>query len=404
MDSYAPYALMHPEQIKFVAVCEPDNEKRQLFRDVFYIPSKMCFNGYEDFLKLPKIADTALICSQDRMHFVPTMELLKKGYHILLEKPMSPDMKECILMEREAKKQDRILMVCHVLRYTCFFRKIKKILDSGKIGQLISIAHNENVGYFHHAHSFVRGSWRNSEETSPMILAKCCHDMDILYWLAGAKCKNISSFGELTHFKAENAPEGAPKRCLYGCPHEKTCVYYAPKQYLTDNIGWPTSVISVDKSYKAREKALKKGPYGRCVYHCDNNVVDHQVVNMEFENSVTAAFTMSAFTEECTRTIKLMGTKGEIHGAMEKNSIEILYFDKKKENEHVGIAETESGHGGGDFGIMKDFISLVNGDISSSNLSLASDSVHSHLMALAAEKARCEKCVLNINEFKDLYN
>ena len=399
-EAYAPYSLIHPEQLRFTAVCEPDFERRRRFQEIFELPSKICFDSFENFIQLPKMADVVFICTQDKMHFVHTMECLKKGYHVLLEKPMSPNIKECILMAEEAEKQKRLLIVCHVLRYTSFFKGIKNILDSGKIGQLISIAHNENVGYFHQAHSFVRGNWNKKEETSPMILAKCCHDMDILHWLAGSKCKNISSFGELTHFKKENAPEGAPKRCLDGCPHSETCLYYAPNQYLTDNVGWPTSVISVDTSYKAREKALKTGDYGRCVYHCDNDVVDHQVVNMEFENSVTVAFTMSAFTEECSRTIKLMGTKGEIRGNMEKNLLEISYFDKTKETEPVAVAEASSGHGGGDFGLMNEFVSLINGQGEQASTT-ADASVHSHLMAFAAETARCENRVVNLNDFKN---
>ena len=398
VEAYAPYALINPDQMKFVAVCEPDRERRQAFQDAFEIPGKMCFDSYNELLKQPRIADAVFICTQDKMHFLPTIEFLRKGYHILLEKPMSPDIKECILMAEEARKQDRALIICHVLRYTSFFKAIKNILESRKIGKLISIVHNENVGYFHQAHSFVRGNWRNKDETSPMILAKCCHDMDILHWLADSKCKNISSFGSLTHFKAENAPEGAAKRCLDGCKYADDCIYYAPKQYLTDDIGWPTSVISADTSYKAREKALKKGPYGRCVYHCDNNVVDHQVVNMEFENSVTAAFSMTAFTEECTRTIKLMGTKGEIQGAMEKNSIEIHYFSKK-ENETVGVPTFTSGHSGGDFGLMRDFVKIVGNYGSVISKTSADASVHSHVMAFAAEAARCEKRVINLDEF-----
>jgi len=401
VESYAPYALINPEQMRFVAVCEPDLERRRKFQDAFSIPGNMCFESYEELMKMPQIADAAFICTQDKMHFKPTMAALEKGYHVLLEKPMSPDMRECILMAKEAEKHDRLLTICHVLRYTGFFKAIKNILDSGKIGQLISIQHNENVGYFHQAHSFVRGNWRNSEETSPMILAKSCHDMDILHWLSASRCKNISSFGSLTHFKAENAPKDAKKRCLDGCVHKDTCVYYAPNQYLTDNVSWPTSAISADTSYKARERALKKGPYGRCVYFCDNDVVDHQVVNMEFENSVTAVFTMSAFTKECSRTIKLMGTKGEIRGAMEKNELEIRYFDPKKENETTGVPIVESGHSGGDFGLMKDFVKLVSNYGNRISTSSADVSLHSHLMAFAAEKARLENRVINIKEFQN---
>ena len=198
--------------------------------------------------------------------------------------------------DETARKRGKVLSVCHVLRYTPFFSKIKELLDKGCIGRLISIQHNENVGYWHYAHSFVRGNWRNSEDSSPMILAKSCHDMDIMLWLAGADCRSISSYGSLTHFKSENAPEGAPYRCMDGCPVQNECPYYAPRLYLTENTSWPTSVISADTGIEARTKALREGPYGRCVYRCDNNVVDHQVVAIEFKNDVTAVFTMSAFT------------------------------------------------------------------------------------------------------------
>ena len=396
VEAYAPYALINPDQMKFVAVCEPDRERRQAFQDAFEIPGKMCFDSYNELLKQPRIADAVFICTQDKMHFLPTIEFLRKGYHILLEKPMSPDIKECILMAEEARKQDRALIICHVLRYTSFFKAIKNILESGKIGKLISIVHNENVGYFHQAHSFVRGNWRNKDETSPMILAKCCHDMDILHWLADSKCKNISSFGSLTHFKAENVPEGAAKRCLDGCKYADDCIYYAPKQYLTDDIGWPTSVISADTSYKAREKALKKGPYGRCVYHCDNNVVDNQVANMEFENGVTAAFTMCAFTNECNRVMRLMGTNGEIEGDVENGFITVKEF-KTGNVENISVSSGAAGHSGGDYGIINSVINTILGK--GDDRSSVTQSLQSHMMAFAAEKSRLEGRIVDIDEY-----
>jgi predicted dehydrogenase len=249
------------------------------------------------------------------------------------------------------------------------------------------------------AHSFVRGNWRNSDKSSPMILQKSCHDMDILRWLIGADCSNISSFGELTYFKAENAPEGAPLMCLDGCKHKNECAYYAPKFYLTEDTDWPTSAISNDHSYEARVKALKEGPYGRCVYHCDNNVVDHQVVSMEFTNGVTAAFTMCAFTNEISRTIKLMGTEGEIRGAMEKNEIEVKNFASGT-TDVIHLQEGKAGHGGGDDGIMKDFISLLQSQKTDVDYCI-DDSVHSHLMAFAAEKSRLEKKIVNMAKYTD---
>ena len=399
MNSYAPYALNKPYEVEFVAVAEPDDKKREAFRKQYGIREDQCFNDYKDLLEKPKMADGILICLQDRMHFEPTIKALQKGYHVMLEKPMSVSPEECIQIGQCAQKYNKILVICHVLRYTPFFTAIKDIIDKGTIGKLISISHNENVGYWHQAHSYVRGNWRKAEESSPMILAKSCHDMDIILWLAGANCIKLSSFGELTHFKEKNAPAGAPLRCLEGCPSERECPYYAPKIYLTQKTDWPTSVIATDLSMEGRLEALKNGPYGRCVYHCDNDVVDHQVVNMQFENGVTATFTMCAFTNEMGRTIKLMGTKGEIRGHMEKNQIEIIEFgSSKKVTIDLNIGVDIHGHGGGDERLMSDFISLIREE-NNNGLTSARNSVQSHLMAFAAEKSRIDGAVININEY-----
>ncbi len=399
MHSYAPYALNKPHEVEFVAVAEQDEQKRENFRKQYGISEDYCFKDYKDLLNSPKLADGVLICTQDRMHLEPAVMALEKGYHVMLEKPMSVDPAECIQIGNCAEKYNRILLICHVLRYTPFFSTIKELIEKGSIGKLISIQHNENVGYWHQAHSYVRGNWRNSEESSPMILAKSCHDMDIILWLAGADCTRLSSFGALTHFKKDNAPAGAPERCLQGCPSEKECPYYAPKIYLTEKTDWPTSVISTDLSIEGRLKALKDGPYGRCVYHCDNNVVDHQVVNMEFENDVTAAFTMCAFSNEMGRTIKLMGTKGEIRGHMEKNQIEVIEFGtSKKLTIDLNIGVDIHGHGGGDERLMADFINLIR-ENNNNGLTSAKNSVQSHLMSFAAEKSRLEGTVINLKEY-----
>lgn len=398
--AYASYALRHKQEIQFVAVAEPDNERRLKFMNDHQLSEDLCFNSWEELLEKPLLADAILICTQDKMHFHPAMKAMEKGYHVLLEKPMSTDPGECILMSEHARKYNRVLSICHVLRYTTFFGMLKEILESGKIGELVSIQHNENVAYWHQAHSFVRGSWANSKECSPMILAKCSHDMDILLWFAGAECLNISSFGSLTNFKKEKAPGNVPLRCLDGCPAEAECPYYAPNIYLTAKTDWPALSICNDPSIEARTKALMEGPYGRCVYHCDNDVVDHQVVNMEFANGVTAAFTLCAFTNECNRTIKLMGTKGEIRGSTEKNEIEITDF-LSGNKEIVYLKKSEFGHGGGDNGIMRDFVRIVQADGAKAGLTSAQISVQSHMMAFAAEKSRVEKKVINIKEYYD---
>ncbi|MEC0230281.1 Gfo/Idh/MocA family protein [Paenibacillus alba] len=398
--NYAGYALEHPDQLQVVAVAEPNMSRRHNFQALHGLSDELCFESWEDLLGKPNLADAVLICTQDNMHYEPTMKALEAGYHVLLEKPMSSDPWECIQMGKRSEQAERVFSICHVLRYTNFFTTIKRLISEGAIGQLMSIQHNENVAYWHQAHSFVRGNWRKASESSPMILAKSCHDLDIILWLAGADCTHVSSFGSLSHFKKENAPEGAPQRCLDGCPVSDQCLYYAPNVYLTDDIYWPTSAISDDLSLEARTKALQEGPYGRCVYHCDNDVVDHQVVNLAFANEVTAAFTMSAFTNDCSRTLKLMGTKGEIRGAMEKNEIEVIDFATGTAMQiSLEIPGGHIGHGGGDFGLIRDFIKLVQQDSKGDGLTSAAQSVQSHLMAFAAERSRLDRKVVALKEF-----
>ncbi len=402
---YTEYALRHPDEMQVVAVADPNPNRREKMKRDHGIEADMLFDDWRALLARPKLADAVLVCTQDKMHYEPTMRALDAGYHVLLEKPMSPDPVECIAMGEKAKEAGLVFSICHVLRYTPFFGTLKRLLDEGRIGRLLSIQHNENVGYWHQAHSFVRGNWRNSAESSPMILAKSCHDMDILLWLAGADCVRVSSFGSLSHFKAEHAPEGAPERCTDGCPAAETCLYYAPKVYLGEDPGWLGAAISDDPSYEAREKALREGPYGRCVYRCDNDVVDHQVVNLEFEGGVTAAFTMTAFTNDVSRTLKLMGTEGEIRASMENDDIELIRFGagarERIKTDAAGSAGQEGGHGGGDGGIVRDFVGLVRAGGKGKGLTAAEDAVQSHLMAFAAERSRIRGEVVRLASYRD---
>jgi predicted dehydrogenase len=401
--AYATYAIKYPEQIQFVAVAEADPIRRKQFQVDHNIPEEQCYESWEQLLALPKLADAMLVCTQDQMHFEPASMALQKGYHVLLEKPMSHDPLECIIMGELAEKYQRIFSICHVLRFTDFFKKIKELLQQGRIGRLVSIQHTENVEYAHYAHSFVRGNWRKSKESSPMILAKSCHDMDILLWLADANCTKVSSFGGLTHFRKESAPVGAPKRCLDGCPVQNECPYYAPKIYI-ERDDWVNkvmrTVVSSDTSDEGVLHALKEGPYGRCVYHSDNDVVDHQVVNIEFDNEVTVAFTMSAFTFEGGRSLKLMGSLGQIRADMERNEIEVTSF-VTRDKEIIRLEAPPEGHGGGDEGIMQEFVRLVRQNGQEAGLTSASISVESHLMAFAAEKSRVENRIIQIDEFRE---
>ncbi|MGN1140774.1 MAG: Gfo/Idh/MocA family protein [Oliverpabstia sp.] len=398
-DAYAPYALSHPEEIEFVAVAEPDPKRREAFRDLFRIPNERCYESWDEFFDSDHEAEAVLICTQDRDHFVPAMKAIEKGYHILLEKPVSFLESECEEIKKAAETYDKVFIICHVLRYTPFFKKLKELLDEKIIGELQNIQWIENVGYWHQAHSYVRGNWRNSEESSPMILAKCCHDMDMILWLADADCTRVSSFGSLGHFKKENAPQGAPERCLDGCPAKDTCPYYAPRIYIDWGDDWQAEVIrkvvSKDTSEEAVMAALKTGPYGRCVYHCDNDVVDHQVVNLEFENGVTASMTMTAFSYECSRVVKFMGSRGEINGKLEDNELEVTDFLTGK-REVIPIEASASGHGGGDEGIMKAFVEMIRSGEEIKGATSAVSSLQGHRMAFAAEEARVKGTVVRL--------
>ncbi|MEG0952181.1 MAG: Gfo/Idh/MocA family oxidoreductase, partial [Niameybacter sp.] len=304
--AYAPYAVSHPHEFKIVGVAEPIKERREFLKEKYQIDEAHCFESWEQILELPKFADAAMICTQDQMHFEPAMMALEQGYHLLLEKPIAPTEEECVAIADKATEKDLHVVVCHVLRYTTLFKTIKKLLDGGRIGQVVAMNHNENVNHIHYSHSFVRGNWGNSKTSTPMILAKCCHDLDIIQWLIGSRCTKVSSFGELTYFKAKNAPEGATMRCQDGCPHSATCPYDAPTVYVTEK-KWGASAFCMEPNNSEKVlAALKENDYGRCVFHSDNDVVDHQIVTLNFENGVTVSLTMCAFTKDFTRTLKIM--------------------------------------------------------------------------------------------------
>lgn len=397
---YSGFSLNRPYDMKIVAVADPREERRNLCRDKFGIPQEKCFSNWEELFAGPRQSDAVFICTRDRDHFEPAMRAMEAGYHVLLEKPMSPDWQECVALGKQAEKYSRLLTICHVLRYAPFFVKIKKLLDEGRIGKLMSIQHNENVAYWHQAHSYVRGYFSKSVESSPMILAKSCHDLDIMAWLAGGSCLSVASYGHLSYFRPEFAPPGAPKYCLDGCPVSQECKYYAPNIYLIENGGWKAEAACSDPSYEARYKAIKEGPFGRCVYHCDNDVVDHQVVSMEFEHDITAVFTMSAFTEKCNRTLKLMGTEGEIRATMETNEIQVRRFGSGQE-ELIRLTEPGGhvGHGGGDHRLVYDFIQSVRSQGTHTGATSAQASIQSHLMAFASERSRLEKRMVRLEEF-----
>ncbi|MFX0104132.1 MAG: Gfo/Idh/MocA family protein [Candidatus Hodarchaeota archaeon] len=450
---YGKYALKNKNKLKFVAVAEPIKTRNERFANLHRISSNRCYQSWEDLLSEEKLADVAFVCTQDQMHTEPTLSALEKGYHVLLEKPMAHNLRDCVKIVNKAEETGNILGVSHVLRYTGFFSTIQKIIQKGFLGDIINITQRENVMWYHYAHSYVRGPWANLEKSSPMILAKCCHDLDLLFHMVGSIPKKISSFGNLLHFKLENAPKGAPKYCLDGCPAEDRCLYYSPRIYIdiipqiqfmekSDNkvlkilaklrknyVNFLTYISKIiplfkelryykdfpiyylytgqkeDYSDEAKARILKTSPYGKCVYQCDNDVVDHQVVNIEFENGVTANLTMHGFSELEGRTLRIDGTRATLKGEFNISGEKIIFFDHFTGKEKLVYKKKltrESGeHGVGDFELIDAFIESIINKNRAQPLTTERDSLESHLMAFAANESRLKGTIIDMDQFRE---
>ena len=401
---YTNYMLAHPEKFEVAAVADAAEVARNFAKERHGLSDECLFTDWRELCNKPKMADFAIISTQDNLHFEPAMACIEKGYNLLLEKPVAPTAEECKKIYEAAKRKGVKILVCHVLRFTKFWKKLKEMIDGDAIGEVISIIHMENVGNEHQSHSYVRGKWRRVDESSPMILAKCCHDTDILQWLIGKRCKKVQSFGSLTHFTPENKPKGAPDRCLDNCPYFDTCYYNPVKLYIGER-RWDRRMAVTGMPNPTDDDvmhAIRTGPYGRCVYACDNDAVDHQVVNMEFEGGCTVSFTMCAFNK-LGRWIRIFGTKGEIMACM---SGEIsLYSFAKKEFETVNYnlpgEDLSTGHGGGDSGIMEDLYGYLTDGEYSNSVSGFENSYFNHLICFAAEESRATDTVVDLDRFSD---
>jgi len=397
--AFGPYARMNPHRVRFVAVAEPIAERREAFAREHGIPLERCYASWEELLAAGQLAPGLINATMDRMHVPSTLAALRIGYDVLLEKPMATTPEDCMRLVQTAEQYGRLLQICHVMRYTLFWGKIYEIVRSGRLGRILEVEHRENVSYWHMAHSFVRGNWRNSNGSSPMILAKCCHDMDILYWILGVPVRRLSSFGRLSHFRADQAPAGAPLRCTDGCPAQEDCPWYAPRFYLNDATDSSMrGALSRDQSMEARLKALREGPYGRCVYHCDNNVVDHQAITMELEDDTTILFSMQGHSHIDARTMRYSGTRGTLRASGDAD--EITIYDYLTGNEEtVRPGHLMGGHGGGDTGVMNAYLDALQHP-DQMPLTSARASLESHLMAFASEEARVTGAVLDMAAFR----
>jgi predicted dehydrogenase len=399
--AYGPYALQFPEHIRFIGVADPDPVRRAHFADQHDIGNEMQFETWQDVCARPQLARAAINCTQDQMHFESSIALMKAGYDLLLEKPMAASAAECIALVETSEKLGRHLQICHVLRFTAFFTALYDIINSGRLGRIMTIDHRENVSWWHMSHSFVRGNWRNSALSTPMILAKCCHDLDILVWTMGQTVTALNSFGRLDHFRAENAPEDAPAYCVEGCPIQDTCRWYAPNLYANDENSFLAHAAfgpqSEQLSRAGRIERLRTSPYGRCVYRCDNDVVDHQVMTLQFEGGATATFTMHGHSDQEGRSMRWDGTEATLYGDFtDGRPHEIRICDHGSDKiEVIHPNAGDSGHGGGDTGLMRDFVQAMHG-VPSRHRTSARASLQSHLLAFAAEQSRLEQRVIRM--------
>jgi predicted dehydrogenase len=382
---------------KVVAVAEPRESYRQHLTATYQIPASHVFEHWEEFCAQPKMCDAVVIATMDKDHVGPAVTCLDKGYDVLLEKPMATSLADCRAIEAAQRRSGAIVGVCHSLRYQKGFRKVKELVTAGTIGRVVTLDQLEPVGFWHQAHSFVRGNWSNEGRSTFMLLAKSCHDIDYISYLVGKPCQQVSSFGNLTFFRRANAPAGSTERCTDPCPVEPTCAYSALKQYVnTPHRGaWPANVVSFDHSYEEHLAAIRTGPYGRCVWKCDNDVVDHQVVSMLFADDITATFTMSAFNVGGGRKLRVGGTEGEL--SFEETHIQIKTFADRN-TQQIQIGPEPGGHGGGDTRVVRDWLLALHSREDSQVVANAQESLRSHTIVFAAEKSRHEGRTINIAE------
>lgn len=406
---YSELAKTNPEMLKIVGVADPNPIRRKKAMDYFGFKEDMCFENAEELAKKGKLADTVINGTMDEQHLETAVPLLDAGYDMLLEKPFAPNEEEMRQIVNCAKKNNSKVMICHVLRYTPFYYAIKERIVNGEIGDIINIQTTEHVSYHHLSTSYIRGKWANSDKChTSMLLAKCCHDLDIIMWMMSeTKPKQISSFGGKFQFKPENAPKEAGTICMKDCPLVDTCVYSTKRLYIDHPDRWAFYVwdaLEGKKNVTIEDKiALMKSdsPYARCIYKCDNNVVDHQSVLINFESGATGTHNMVGSSAEPRREIHIIGTKGEIFGNFEESKFTVLKIDPSPDahNEECDVEEVDlrvtgdmvgayGGHGGGDERLAADFVKFIRGEKPSLACTSIFDSVAGHLSVYLADKSR----------------
>jgi len=409
---YANYARQHPDELKIVGVADPNEWRRKQTADIYGFGHEMCFESAEELASKGQLADAIINATMDTEHVPTSLPLLEAGYHMLLEKPIATRESEVRALLAAARKHKRTVMICHVLRYAPFYAAIRQKVLDGEIGEITNVMTVENVSYHHMGSCFVRGKWSKSDDGISMLMAKCCHDLDLITWMkSGVRPLKVASFGGLMHFKPENAPTGSGSRCLVDCSIEQTCAYSCRKHYIEQGLwafyAWQ-SIEHEDQSVENKLRSLREdNPHGRCVWRCDNDVVDHQTAIIEFADGSTASHNMNGGTSRPCRSIHLVGTTGEIQGVMEEGSFVVRHPDARAGHEYSedkwDVNVTGEGHGGGDLRLVADFVHTLQGKPRSISCTDLEDSIFGHLIGFAADRARIEhNCVEIVDQTRSM--
>ncbi len=381
---YASLAISRwPERYRVTAAADPRPERAERVRALGGEGAR-AFASADACFAAGRLGDVAVVATQDHDHVGPCLRALALGYDVLLEKPVAPTPAEVLRVRAAAARAGRRVVVCHVLRYAPLWSRVAGIIAAGRLGQVIHIDHREGVGAWHQVHSFVRGHWARSASATPMILAKCCHDLDLLRWFVGRTPLRIASMGALTHFAPARRPAGAADRCA-GCAIRATCAYDCA-HYADRHRGW-LGVIDPDLAeHGTRERilaAVEASPWGRCAWACDNDAVDHQSVLIDWGDA-TASLTMTAFDEG--RRMAVLGSEGRlIADDADGGTIELIGHHGGRER--IAIAAEHDGHGGADAGLVGSLAEELRCP-PEAMLTGIGTSVDSHLMAFAAEASR----------------
>ena len=398
MRTYMEYVRRHPQEVELVAVADTDTFRRNTLADQMGVSRDRRFSDYHDLFRAPlDDVEAVFICTPDALHYEPTMLAIRRGWHVLLEKPIAQTLKECLEIDREARERGVLVGICHVLRYYECYRKVKQLVQSGQLGRVMTISHVENVGIDRATHSYVRGIWNDRRKSNPMLLAKCCHDVDFLFWITNSPCRRVSSFGCLTWFRPENAPEGSAERCI-NCSVEDRCPFSAVDLYLRRHDWISNFDVPEGKTLDdVLREEMRTGRFGRCVYHCDNNVVDHQTVMMELENQCTINLSMDVFTQDDGRSTDIMLTEGEIKCTEDHITVRHFRTGETEEYDYKQSMQRPH-HGGADLALVADFIHAVR-DRSVQLPTLISDAIESHAVCYAAERSRAEGRTVSMSDF-----